>query len=273
MDVRSWSLRCYRGKRGRRWFVDVLTDGKRIRAVIRQAKTKEEALELAPKIVEDIRRGNTPGDGSSPSVMEGSITLAGALEADNSRTGIAERTRQSEVNQAGHLSRILGAGKALLSLSHDDIETYKKHRQGDGVKPRTINLELQLLRAMLNRLLKANKISRVPVSISNLPEDDDGKVTKTLTKEERDLLIAECKSTPGLYDQVAFLVHTGLRRDELFSLRWGSVRLGAPRPSVTIAWKKRGAAGNYRTRVVPLNTVAAEIIERRGQGESRKEAG
>ncbi len=157
---------------------------------------------------------------------------------------------------SAHNNIIEGLGdRKVRSIRPSDIESYKLKRLSEPVKilvnvptkkgltdraalkkrwllrPRkiaSVNRELQLLRAVLNFAKGEGLINTTPFEkgtklISNAAEVRRERV---LTREEEDRLIAECVSRRDhLRPLIIVAVDTGMRRGELFKLRWSDVDL------------------------------------------------
>jgi hypothetical protein len=159
MRVRSrkWS----NGKQA--WFMDYIMDGIRQRRKIPGALTRKEAQEIADRWFADRKRREFLGEMAGPTATQECLTLYDMLIRDRERVGGAESTRVSEKNQANVLCRILGNARKVSSISNALIETYKATRMDEGVAPRTCNIELQLLKAALNRAVRFKLIHKLPL--------------------------------------------------------------------------------------------------------------
>jgi integrase len=173
----------------------------------------------------------------------------------------------------------------LGELSAFQFERWRTGRRKAGVRPSTINRDLNDLRALLHRAaqwkhLKANPLDEVsPERVDRRPQ-----VRYLSAEEERRLLDALDARDTRLRDGrtsanawraargyallptfgvfadhlsplVRLALHTGLRRGELFALRWADVQFAAGRLTVRGSHAKSG-----QTRHVPLNAEALRVL-------------
>lgn len=174
----------------------------------------------------------------------------------------------------------------LASFNTWRIDSWRRDRKKDGVKPVTINRQLDTLRAALRKAVDWGVIDAHPMAgLKRLKVDDDERVRYLLPDEERRLREAlmqreenlraardrfnawraarhkEALPTRGaeFVDAVRPLVllamNTGLRRGELFSLRWSDISLEGAMLTVRAAAAKSGDS-----RRIPLNSEAAAVL-------------
>lgn len=179
-------------------------------------------------------------------------------------------------------------GKRLHEVTPWLVEKWRSRRLKDGRSPATINRDLTALKAALNRavewgVLDANPIAKVKPSkldqrgiVRYLSGDEESRLRDALIARE-DQARAERESAnqwrttrgyPAMPDlrQVAYVDHlrpmvllalnTGLRRGELFNLKWSDVDLD--RRILTV----RGhGAKSGQTRHIPLNDEAHAVLD------------
>lgn len=244
------------------WQLDARIGGNRYRLDI-PADTRRDAEALAQDWYESARRaaftgqpipapqGRANAPGAPPA-----LTLRDLLAYDRKRADIADATRVMEEFSSRQLLRVLGLRTHVAILTGHDIERYKRQRQEEGRRPRTINIELQCLRGALARAHAQGLLRTPPPSIDLVPEPR--RRMRVLTREELLRVLAECARRPGLYEQVAFLANTALRRSELFLLRWRDVDL--ENAMIHVLTKKTGGGGPARYDPVPLNAVALDVL-------------
>lgn len=118
------------------------------------------------------------------------------------------------------LYRLIG-NKNLEQVTTSDFEKYINTRSGK-VKNSSINRELDIIRrifslAIENKLLKVNPCENLKkLRIENPPE-------RYLTKDEEQKLLAQCN--PIMKAIVIIALHTGMRQNEILSMRWEDVFL------------------------------------------------
>jgi integrase len=114
-------------------------------------------------------------------------------------------------------------GLNLREITPSKIAEHKSLRRQNGVKPGTIAKELQLLRNALNIAVREWEwIETTPFSRVKI-EMPDNKKERWLSPDEEVLLLGECPE--WLREIVTFAIYTGMRRNEILSLRWPQVDL------------------------------------------------
>ena len=93
-------------------------------------------------------------------------------------------------------------------------------------------------------------------------EMPDNKKERWLTPDEETLLLGECPE--WLQEIVLFAIYTGMRRNEIRSLRWPQVDL--ERQAISLLVTK-----NKEKRTVPINDMVLALL--RGKVETRKNSG
>jgi integrase len=191
-------------------------------------------------------------------------------------------------NIATQFGKLLGK-KPLAEITAWQIEKFKAGRLKAGIKPATVNRDLDRIRAALAKavkwgLLKANPVATVKRAkveedprIRYLTDEEEKRLRAALVAREerrrkqrmtgnvwskargRDALPewAPDEFTDHLAPLVLLALNTGLRRGELFGLTWESVDLDRRQLKVTAATAKSG-----RTRHVPLNAEAFAVVQR-----------
>lgn len=152
--------------------------------------------------------------------------------------------------------RTVIGNKKIDQVTAWNIEQYKAWIRL-RVSPRTVNMELSLLRRMFNLAIVWGLIETNPLSgVKALREQE--RPMRILTPDEetklRDAL------PPHLKDVMTFALHTGMRRGEILSLPWSRVDLKGG--VVTLGETKTG-----KVRYIPLNAVSRAVLERQPRGE------
>jgi integrase len=124
--------------------------------------------------------------------------------------------------------------KRLSDISPIDIERFKLDRRKSTTRtgrPRslsTINRELALLRHVFTLALRDGLIRSHPMKGKVKLYREDNKVERYLTDEEEARLVAACV---GRYEHLRPIIitalYTGMRRGEIFNLKWSDVNFNA----------------------------------------------
>lgn len=122
-----------------------------------------------------------------------------------------------------------------------------------GASPKTINLEIGTLRAILRRH-RLWAVMQPDVSMLTVREQ----VGKALTNEEEQTLLDACGAlrSRALLPIVTLALHTGMRRGEIQSLQW--FQIDFMNRTVTV-WATKTEAGTGR--VIPLNHRAFATLQ------------
>lgn len=126
----------------------------------------------------------------------------------------------------------------------------------ERIKPATVNRELACLKKLFyywkrnRQLLADNPASNVKM----LPEE---RAFHVLTHEQETLYLSEC--TQPLYDIAVLMIETGMRNDEVYTMRFEHVHLAD-----RYYHNPKGKTPSARRRV-PLTSRAMDVIQRRFQ--------
>ena len=176
----------------------------------------------------------------------------------------------------------------LSDISPWKIEKWRSARLKSGTAPSTVNRNVTMLKAILQKavewdLIENNPLARVrPLRTDQAakvrflsPEEEDA--LRTSLDQREDKLRTERRSynlwlsqrgLPGypnldsstfadyLKPMVLISINTGIRRGEMFSLKWDDVDFQRKTMTVTGATAKSG-----KTRHIPLNREALETLE------------
>ena len=179
-------------------------------------------------------------------------------------------------------------GKKLADITPWLVEKWRAGRLKSGTKPSTVNRDLDDLRSSLGKAVAWGLLDTHPLgsvkrlridtkaTVRFLPDDEEQRLREALcAREERirgeretanawrrersyGLLqdLRACAFADYLTPMVLLLLHTGLRRGEVFNLTWADVDLD--RANLTV----RGTgAKSQQTRHVPLNEEALAVLQ------------
>jgi integrase len=175
----------------------------------------------------------------------------------------------------------------LNSFNAWRLESWRRDRLAAGIKPTTLNRQLDTLRAALRKAVDWEVLDKHPMQgFKRLKVDEDERVRFMAPEEEKRLRNALVKREDnlraarerfnewrkkrkhkvlplrpaGYVDHIRPLVllalNTGLRRGELFSLKWGDISFTSKMLTVRAAASKSGDS-----RRVPLNVEAETTLK------------
>ena len=144
-------------------------------------------------------------------------------------------------------------GKMLLcDIKGDSIGAYQAARLKEKASPKTVNLEVGTLRAILR---KYRLWAGIQPDVRMLPVSDD--VGRSLEVEEEKALLTACgeSRSRSLLPVVTLALSTALRASEIRLLKWG--QLDFARQTLSVGKSKTPAGAG---RVIPLNSRALNTL-------------
>ena len=234
-------------RRGEIWWYEFVFRGQRIRESSYSGNKT-----VAQRIERERRRSLELGTaGLKESQQPQIFSIASKQWLDSGKAHWSSSTARIEDFSVGHLQPHFG--RMLLSdISGDDVARYQAARKKAGAAPRTINMEIGTLRAVLRKhRLWANiqpdvRMLRVKQEIGRALSDDE---------QHRLLLAAKATRSRSLPVAIQISLHTGLRNGELRLLHWRQIDM--LEKSVTVGNSKT-AGGEGR--VVPLSETATRCL-------------
>ncbi len=158
---------------------------------------------------------------------------------------------------------------SIYKLHRRDIEM-ARDKLGCTRKPNSVRACLRPLSAALTWAVRQELLAQSPMVKLQLPRREQA--TEHLTPEDasRLLQVAESQARSAgrkewsRFVAVSLALRLGLRRGEIFGLRWQDVDL--PRKRLTVARSYDGLPKNGKTRTLPIpSALAAVLAEWRGQ--------
>jgi len=168
------------------------------------------------------------------------------------KTTIAKRSWRRDEISIGHLRKFFAASK-LSSITPKDILDYQSKRVTDGMKPATINRELACLKHLFNFAKQRDKFfGENPVSKVKFLEENN-QIERVLTSEEEITLLDAC--APHLRPIILTAIHTGMRKNELLSLKWSNVDLDNNVITIESTNTK-----NKKLKRIPINSSLRKLL-------------
>jgi integrase len=179
-------------------------------------------------------------------------------------------------------------GKTLDSITGWQVDKFKADRLREGIKPATVNRDVSRIRAVLSKAVEWGHLEKHPLSsVKRAKGDDEGRVRYLTTAEEIALRDALAKReskrkeqresgnvwnierkrqtrpqwgaeefTDHLAPLVLIAMNTGMRRGELFGLKWADVDLQQHVLTLRAATTK-----GQRVRRIPMNSEVLSVLE------------
>jgi len=169
---------------------------------------------------------------------------------------VTKRSWTTDRHRIETLKPLFG-GKSLSEITPDLVDRHRaerlrSHRPGSKslISPTTVNKEVALLKAMLNKAITWGYLDVNPLrNVKRLPEPD-GRL-RYLDADEIERLLAACPS--HLLPIVLCALHTGMRRGEILNLTWD--RVDMKQRIIHVTGTKTG-----RNRTIPINDPLLEAL-------------
>lgn len=231
----------------------------RHRGVLPEARNMEQAKQAAQAVWDDIfnqRFNPEPPPPPAPVPLFEEFVKGTYLPLQKTNK---KRSYARDEQIAGVLCDFF-KGKTLKEIKKSDVEKLKEVRSESLTRyerkrsPATVNRELAVLSAIFtlavdDELIPSNPCRKVrPLRMDNTRN-------RYLTAEEEKKLLAALDGEPWLKNIVTMAIHTGMRRGELFNLRWFDVDFA--RGVIHVRNTKTD-----RDRVVPMNKPVREMLKR-----------
>ena len=145
-------------------------------------------------------------------------------------------------------------GKTLREIRPAMIEQFKARRIGAGRAPATVNRELSVVSKIFTMAARHEKVDANPCQGVERFALDNERV-RYLTEDEEQRLFKAMGDNAQLKDIVTVALHTGMRRGEIFNLKWFDLDFD------------RGVMHVRKTktklnRVVPMNARVRDVFNR-----------
>ena len=154
--------------------------------------------------------------------------------------------------------------KAPSEVVPEDIERFRYKLQNQQLKPATVRHVLELLRRLANYAFKKKFCQGLSFKIQ-MPTVENQK-TENLTQEQLETLLRVLDDEPDkqVSNMVRLALYTGLRRGEMFSLKWNDIDFYGK--TITIRSKKK-----EKCTVIPMNEMAEKVLAEHAHAEAKSE--
>ena len=239
-----------------KWFIDLTYKGKRIRQF--GGYTKEQARNTLAKI--RLERLDEKLGFSRPKTLEPVPFESFADEFLEIYSKQNKRSWKRDELSLKNLKRYF-QGKALQDIGPEHVERFKAQRKTDTVErfkatkktpisPTTINRELACLKTLFNKAVEWGRIEKNTVRAVKKFKEDNAR-ERILTADEARRLIEN--SSDSIRPVLIIALNTGMRRNEILSLKWPNVDL--LRGYIFIEDSKSG-----KSRKVPMNSAVSNAF-------------
>ncbi|MGO9566345.1 MAG: tyrosine-type recombinase/integrase [Desulfomonilaceae bacterium] len=241
-------------KRNGYWWIDYYNQGKRLRKKIGPSK------KLAETVLADVQVK------IAKSQFLGVQELKPVLFRDFIEEYLVyARTNKSDATYYCELCAINARylprwGKRLMSeITTKMIEDLKSERSLK-VAASTVNNDVMRLKTMFRRAVAWGYLAQSPADPVKQLKVPKSKI-RFLSKEECALLLEACRSSRfrGMSEIVAVAISTGMRRGEIFRLKWEDIDF--TRMRLIVNSSRGGHTKNYESRTIPMNQFLISVLK------------
>lgn len=235
-------------KHSKVWWYDFIFEGQRVResAKTRSKTVAKDAEKSRRRELEESYNGIKRRDRAKlfSVAAEEWLTLKSLT--------LAASSQRIERDNLKHLSPHFER-RLVTDIQAKDVSRYQQARLAEGASPKTVNLEVGTLRAILRRHRVWPEIQQ---DVRMLPVSDD--VGHALTLEEEAALLSACLESRSrlLYPAVMLALNTGMRYTEVRLLQWKQVDFVGK--ALTVG-KSKTPTGTGR--VLKLNARILNVLE------------
>jgi integrase len=235
-------------KRGRVWWFKFKFAGQLIRESTKST-SKTVAVDAERKRRRELEQGF---NGINKPARAQLFSVAAAKYLESKTADLSPRSLTIEGLNLKHLIPTLGR-RLLSDITADDIAAYQSARQKEGAAPKTVNLEIGTLRAILRRNRRWENV-QPDVKMLRVP---DG-FGCALTQDEEAALLTECSKSRSrsLYVAVVLALASCMRYGEIRLMRWNQVDFSRDDLRVGKSKTEHGTG-----RVIPMSQRVRSVLE------------
>jgi excisionase family DNA binding protein len=238
-----------------KYYIDYQVDSYRVRKVVKGARTRAEAVKVLNAEVADAMRGQYPFNRASIGFFEMCELFLEKYSKPKKKSW-----KKADRVYIRNLKEFFGDIK-LAKITPLSIEEYKIKRLKVGVKKKgakkkklensSLNRELSCLRKIFNKAIDWGYAVENPMKkVDFLPEDESYR-KRILSEDEEVRLLESAESY--LKPLLLVALYTGMRKGEIFNLKWQDVDF--EKREITVTKSKSG-----KQRRIPINTVLFNLL-------------
>jgi len=244
-EIRKGTIYKRKTRNGWIWCVNFVdTKGARIRKVAGNAQTKEEALIV---LREEIRKSaRCYSNGKRCGTFEEYSELYLEHYARPSKKSWKCDFYALEAHLKPYFGKLM-----LEDITPLLIEQFRSEKLKSGLAGSSTNRLIALLKTMFSVANRWNLVQGNPAKEIRLFSERDNLVERILSPSEEERLLMECAL--HLKPIVIAALNTGMRRNEILSLRWECVDL--KQRFIKVVKTKSG-----KNRIIPINDVLCDVL-------------
>jgi integrase len=205
----------FRYKGSKVWTMDFVFHGQRIRETTGMT-SKTRAKDVEDKRKNDLKDGSA---GIRKQQQPRLLSVAAEEWLEMKKATLAPRSVIIEKANLAHLLPELGK-MLVCDIDDTDVARYQRKRLKEEASPKTVNLEIGTLRAILKR---SGQWARLQPKVNMLATRDD--IGRAINPEEEAALLQACgkSRSRSLVPFVTLAIETGARYGTIRTLQWGCV--------------------------------------------------
>lgn len=238
----------------RSWYVHLQINGKKIRKVIKEARTEREAKKAERVIISELFE-NRWGIGGQKNFTD---------FVETSYKPFAKEHKKGFYVELSTLKVLIEKfGKCrLCDITPEEVEKFKRQRtseitlRGKKRSRATVNREVAVLSAVFNLAKNFGEIKENPVNkvkyYTNLPTRE-----RILSEVEERILFKAIADDVPFSRKIEILLYTGMRRGELFKLEWRDIDFDEG-----YIYIRKGITKTDKARAIPMLSNVQGIFEK-----------
>ena len=231
-----------------RYYIDFQIDKLRIREIVKGARTRAEAVKVLNSKVTDALRGKY-------NLKKENLEITFSEMADLYLEKYAKKNKEKSWKTSDwvYLRRLkpyFGSSR-LSDITTEKVEDYKSERLSGGLKNSSVNRELSCLRKIFNKAIDWGYASNNPVRRVEFLSENESLRERVLTEDEESRLFESISPHLRLILMVA--LNTGMRKGEIFNLKWEDIDFESRK--IRISKSKSG-----RGRTIPMNSILFSLL-------------
>ncbi len=230
-----------------KYYIHFQVNGQRVRKALKGVRTRTEAVKALNLEVADAQRGQY-------NFQDGKQKISFSEMADIFLEKYSKVNKKSwKTSDWVYLRRLKPYfGSYLLSkITPEMIEEYKSERLSTGIKKCSVNREVSCLRKIFNVALDWGRAIDNPVRKVKLYSEKENIRERVLTEDEEERILKV--AAPHLKPILVVALNTGMRKGEVFKLKWQNVDFD--KKEIKITESKSG-----RERRIPINSVLFSLL-------------
>lgn len=230
-----------------RYYIDYQVDNRRVRKVVKGARTRAEAVKALNSEVADVCRGQYNFQADRKRITFGD--MADLFLEKYSKVN-KKSWKTSDWVYLRRLKPYFGS-YGLPKISPEMVEEYKSERLSTGIKKCSVNRELSCIRKVFNVAIAWGYTKTNPLKDVRFYSEKENIRERVLSEDEEVRLLAA--SSPHLMPILKVALNTGMRKGEIFKMRWENVDF--EKREVRIPESKSGTE-----RRIPINSALFALL-------------